>query len=113
MKRLATWWFFLIFAIAFCGANFPQEVLGASNTKKASLAYSYYMMGLLFDFEGQAQEALKEYLKAAKLEPDNSEIHLRIGAAYTKLNKIPEPIEEFKLATELNPDNLESHFLLA
>lgn len=80
--------------------------------KKASLALSHYIMGVVYDDLGDADKAIKEYNKALKIDKESSVIHLNVAATYIKKNDIPKAIEELKIASALAPDAIEPQAIL-
>lgn len=74
---------------------------------------SHYTMGLVNDWNGFTEDAIKEYEQAAKYDSKSYIIHLRLGADYARVGKLTEAIAELKLASEVDPQDLQTHYLLA
>ena len=58
---------------------------GAPGQKARSSALSHYMMGNIYDNQNLIKEAIEEYKKALRYDPDAFLIHLHLGADYVKL----------------------------
>jgi len=71
-----------------------------------------YTMGVLYDLEGKTDEAVAEYEKSANLE-NTAAVHLRLGADYARLGKLPEAIEALNRVLETDPENIQARYVLA
>lgn len=82
---------------------------------KVSTAKSlaHYMMGQVYDFLGLTKRAALEYQQAAQYDGSVYLIHLRLGAAFARLNMLDEAEQELKFVGELKEDELQSRYLLA
>ncbi len=93
---------------------FCVSPLGATNEREnLSRGLSHYIMGLLYDFDGDAEKAVEQYREAAKHDYTSYAVHLRIGADYARLGKLDEAVHALNLAAQFNPEDLQSHYLLA
>jgi tetratricopeptide (TPR) repeat protein len=52
---------------------------------------------------GRTQAASEHLLKAAKLAPDNTDVHLNLALAYEKLDQQTSAIEQFRIVNTLRP----------
>jgi tetratricopeptide (TPR) repeat protein len=71
-----------------------------------------YFLGLAFEHAAKPSEALQAFASAAKLNPDNAEIHISIGKAQLARAHTADAIAEFQLALKLSPGNLQAARLL-
>ena len=60
-----------------------------------------YGMGIGYASLGRYREAIEEFIKALKTEPDNPEIYVNLGLAYYKVDRYRESIDAYKKALEL------------
>jgi tetratricopeptide (TPR) repeat protein len=96
--------FFFFYAASEAAALPDQE------EKAKSLAY--YTMGVVYDMQGSYEKALGEFEKSAQFD-DNYAVHLRMGADYARLERLPEAVEELKIALKYDPANIQARYLLA
>ena len=78
-----------------------------------SKALAHYIMGQVYDLNGEASRAVVEYKTASEFDDTNYWIHLRLGLAYARLNMLSETLGELTLAQQYNPEDLQSHYWLA
>ena len=83
-----------------------------SVTKIIGPAYSSYLKGLLSDRYGDTQRALKEYIKAGKLDSDSNSLKLRIAVQHIKLNDFDKAVELLDKITDEEPISLDAYLLL-
>ena len=76
-----------------------------------SKALAHYAMGVLFDNQNRVADAIEEYKKALKLDPDAIVIHVRLGSDYLLIGKTEEAINEFAKIESIDPDNAEINYL--
>jgi tetratricopeptide (TPR) repeat protein len=76
-------------------------------------AIAHYSLGFRFDLLGLTNRAVLEYEKAAQFDGTASIIHLRLGAAYARLNMLTEAQHELTIAAEFDPDDVQARYLLA
>ena len=62
-------------------------------------------MALIYDLESEFEEAIVEFDKAIKLNPNDPRYHNGKGIALDHLEKYQEAIGEFDKAIELDPNN--------
>jgi tetratricopeptide (TPR) repeat protein len=70
-------------------------------------ANSYDLYAYFLESEGRYGEALENYKKAYRLDPDNSGIAFRLGNTYFELGRYREAVEFFKKAKETFSDDIE------
>ena len=78
-----------------------------------SKALAHYIMGQVFDLNGQSSQAVEEYKAAADFDEANYWVHLRLGLSYARMNKLADTLREFQSAQQYNPDDMQSHYWLA
>ena len=100
--------FFLFFLILLI--SFPLYLYSLDEISSAQVAR--YLRGLLYIQDGRYQEALQEFEKLKRLDPNSSHIHLKIGFLLLKLGRTSEAETAFKRAKELDPDNLDASVAL-
>ena len=102
---------FLIFI--FQGSGLALSFNSNDNiTRKISPAYSSYLKGLLSDRYGDSKRALKEYIKARKIDEESMSLKLRLAVQHIKLNNNNRAI---RLLDELKDDksvSLDAYLLL-
>lgn len=76
-------------------------------------AIKHYAIGFRYDLLGLTNQAALEYEKAARFDGTSSIIHLRLGAAYARLNMLTEAEQELVLAAEFEPNDIQARYLLA
>ena len=74
----------------------------------------YYLLGLVVNFAGRCEEAIKIYEKGLRLSPIATADYLLVmGIAYNDCGRYEESISLLKNAIHLEPDSMWSHFWLA
>ena len=63
--------------------------------------------------QGKNQEAIRAYLQALQLKPNDAEIHNKLGDAYYYLGRLREAIESYTEAARLRPGWAETFYNLA
>jgi Tfp pilus assembly protein PilF len=81
--------------------------------RQTSAALTRYIMGGIYEKQGDIDLAIQEYKKALKSDEKNPVIHLSLGATYIKKKDIPQAIEEINRAVALEPEAVEPHAILA
>jgi len=71
-----------------------------------------YTMGVVYDLKGFTDEAIESYEKSAQYN-DNYAAHLRLGADYARLGKLPEATAELQTVLQQDPNNVQARYLLA
>jgi tetratricopeptide (TPR) repeat protein len=66
------------------------------------LALGHLDLGIVLDQNGHKQDALREMKEAARLDPDNVNVHWRLGRLYRSMGKIDEAKAEFGKASSIN-----------
>jgi tetratricopeptide (TPR) repeat protein len=70
-------------------------------------------LGIVYDTAGRFGEAIAEYSKALKLNPDYIEAHNNLAVIYNRMDRNDEAIEELQEVLRLNPGYTEGHSNLA
>ena len=102
---------FLIFIFQGSVLAFSSD-LKDNIARKISPAYSSYLKGLLSDRYGDSKRALKEYIRARKIDKESTSLKLRLAVQYIKLDNNDKAI---KLLDELKQDkgvSLDAYLLL-
>ncbi len=71
-------------------------------------AKAAYQLGVAFLAEGRPAPALREFTKAARLTPDDPEVHNALGLAYWARQEVGQAERGFRRAVELKPDYSEA-----
>ena len=66
-------------------------------------------MGIALKEQGRIEEAIKAYIKAISLKPDDAEIYNNMGIVLAELDKLEEAIEVYNKALLLKPDFAEAY----
>lgn len=112
--RKNLWQFLKIAVIGFVLFYFnPGESFAASKIQKTSLGTAHYTMGLIYDWQDNAEKAIEEYKQALKFDFTSAAFHRRLGIDYARTGKFDQAIAEFKSASKFDIDDLESRYLLA
>jgi len=77
----------------------------ATNLKKQAESDTHYTLGISYLRERDATKALKEFLLAEKLDPNNKEVHAALGQAFQLKKAFPQAEEHYLKALELGPDD--------
>jgi Flp pilus assembly protein TadD len=59
-------------------------------------------MGIVYTKDGRNEDAMRELTEAAKLMPDEVNVHWRLGRLYRTMGKKEEAKAEFDIASKLN-----------
>jgi len=74
--------------------------------------FIHYNLGVTLDKKGRIDEAIKHYLVAVRIKPDNEEAHYNLGNALDKKGRIDEAIKHYLVALGIKPDNEKTHYNL-
>jgi Flp pilus assembly protein TadD len=66
-------------------------------------------LGLAYDNQGRANEAIGEYKEALRLKPDYAKAHNNLGLAYYDMGRMDEAMVEYKKAISLRPGYANAH----
>jgi Tfp pilus assembly protein PilF len=69
-------------------------------------------LGFAFYIKGQMDQALTQFQKAARLEPDAAEAYDHLGITHYGKGQLDEAIRQFGEALHLNPDYADAHYNL-
>lgn len=81
--------------------------------KRGATAITHYILGVMYEDLGDVDQAIEEYKKVSKADPESSLIPLNLASSYIKKNDIPKAIEELNHAVKLDPGAVEPHAILA
>ncbi len=101
MKRTARL-FVLGILLAFC-------ISCAGDEQAKQKANVHFGLGYNQLRQGNATTALREFLEAEKLNPQDPEIQYGLGMAYNAKGRYPVALEHYRKALELNPKYTEVH----
>ncbi len=115
MKKFTSIFLVIIFLILGCleysSLSYAKSNEGQSSNN--SNIYAHYMMGIIYDRQGEFQKAIEEYKQALEYATDKVPIYIKIGRNYLKLNKTDEAKSYINKAIKLSPEDIETHSLLA
>ena len=80
-------------------------VVGCSPVVKSGNADAHYKLGISYMGTGDPTTALREFLQAEEIEPDDADLQAALGEAYLAKKLYAEAERHFKLALELDPGN--------
>lgn len=81
--------------------------------KREAFALSHYIMGAMYDSQGDSEAAIKEYKHALRADYKNTAIHLNLALSYIKSSQIQKAIDQLDIASKLDPEAVEPHAILA
>ena len=115
MKKLTSTFLVIIFLILGCleHSSLSYAKSNEAQSSNNSNTYAHYMMGIIYDRQGELQKAIEEYKQALEYATDKALIYIKIGRNYLKLNKIDEAKSYINKAIKLRPEDIETHSLLA
>lgn len=76
---------------------------------RADKALEHNKLGVIYFKKGLYNEAIIEYKKSIKLDPNNADSHYNLGYAYHAIGKQNLAAQEFEEALRLNPADAEGH----
>ena len=79
---------------------------------KYNYAVAPFNLGNAYLKLGKHQEAIAEYKKVLRANPELPQLHLNMGISYIELGKYQEAVAELKEAIRLKPDYAEAHYNL-
>ncbi|MCM8791195.1 MAG: tetratricopeptide repeat protein [Candidatus Omnitrophica bacterium] len=95
----------------------PAERRGLAQTKRSTTplakSIAHYTMGIIYDNELRAEDAIKQYEAAIKIEPDVSYLHTRLAVDYFLTKDVEKALEELTKAKFLDPADPKPRFLAA
>ncbi len=83
-----------------------------SCANKEQQAQKHYKRGFKFHNQGSLDQAVDEYQKALKLNPNFVEVHMNLGAIYVDRKDYDKATQQFKKVVELNHYNTKAHYNL-
>ncbi len=69
--------------------------------------FPYNLKGIILRMQDKSEEAIGEYEKAVRLEPDNAGLYYNLGVAYFKSGREKESQDYFRKAKDLDPGSKE------
>ena len=92
--------------------NEQQRYLARHNPEpqESQEAAYYYKRGISYFHKGLDKEALREFLLAERLEPQNPSVHMYLGKAYLSQGLYLMAVEELNTALELNPGKAYAYY---
>ena len=78
-----------------------------NNPTDENKAAAFIMDGFIFSIQGNHKQALKRYILAEKIKPDNTIAYYMSADAYRWLNQPEKAIEKYKICLKLNSKNIE------
>jgi len=58
---------------------------------------------------GKIPEAIQQYQRALRINPDYAEAHKKLGVALVRLGRLPEAITQYEQTLRISPDDAEAH----
>ncbi|MEQ1353581.1 MAG: tetratricopeptide repeat protein, partial [Candidatus Acidiferrum sp.] len=89
-----------------------NEIASAEMKLGRNFLFSYFR-GLALDRAGRAQEALRAFQEAVKLNPGSAEAHAGVGKMQLNLGHLPQAITELEETLRLSPENEQAKRLLS
>jgi len=80
-----------------------QVIYSTGDVKEEDSSGRYYNKGVLFERDGQFQEAMWNYKKAIELDPKNAGAHNGLGNLYLRIRELDKAKKEFQLVLMLDP----------
>ncbi len=90
----------------------PAAAAPATELQGQGGAYFEFLRGRLLEGLGRVNEALEAYERAAKLDPQSSQIRAEVAALYARQNRPSDAVTAAKAALKLDPDDSEAHWVL-
>jgi tetratricopeptide (TPR) repeat protein len=89
------------------------RLAGAAIAADPGAAEPHYVMGRLWDLQGNLPEAEHSYRKAIELQPDHARAYNNLGCVYRFQTRFAEAVTCFRRAIEIAPDQPEANQNLA
>ncbi len=67
----------------------------------------------LHEVQGETEEAIREYGRAAELKPDLQNVHFAAGSLYWAQNRFNEALVELEAELKISPNHAEAHYEIA
>ncbi|MFH1360016.1 MAG: tetratricopeptide repeat protein [Candidatus Omnitrophota bacterium] len=109
----ARWTLIWIIGLTFLICLSSQETFAASQEKPTAQSITHYLMGLVFDWYDLTTEAISEYEKALRFDPDSFAINLKLGANYARVGQFDNAVKTLGHAQDINPKSFQTYYLLA
>mgnify|MGYP001576277233 CR=1 FL=1 len=99
-----------VVTVLFCLGSSAAVALSDQESQVKGLAF--YTMGVIADLQGQAEDAI-DYYKTSLEYQDVMPVHLRLGADYARLGRLPEAVTELQRVIREDPAHVQARYLLA
>jgi tetratricopeptide (TPR) repeat protein len=80
--------------------------------KAPQKARSHYNLGIALSERGQADEAIKHYKEALRINPGYASVHTNLGIELYRQGKVDEALDHYSEALKINPDFENAHIQL-
>ncbi len=70
---------------------------------------AYHAFGFQLQRAGRDADAIEQFQKALKLQPDHASAHLNMGLSLKRLGRLPEAIAEYRKAIAITPESALAH----
>ncbi len=94
------------------GNNATDKQSRTTNTGNLAEAYALFLRARDTENDGDADEALKLYQQAAKLDPSSGDIPAAIAGLYARQNRLREALAAAEIALKIDPGTVEAHWVL-
>ena len=75
-------------------------------------AEAHYNLGVILDQQGKLQEAIGQYERALRLDPDFADAHNNLGAALINQGRLQEAMAHYEQALRIRSDFADAHYSL-
>lgn len=90
-----------------------EEEAEDTNSVQKTKASFLLSTGIEYADEGEFEEAVRAYLRALEVNPDDEQTLMRLGSVYVQMKKFREAVDAFEKLLDLNPENPLAHNNLA
>ncbi len=110
----------IVVSLGWAGLTYSQTqiwkddltLFGDMIQKYPELSLAYNNRGKYLYQAGKKEEAIKDFIKSAELDPDNESAQNNVGFILMESNRIPEALTYFKKAVEIHPEFADGFFNL-
>ena len=86
-------------------AEAKNGLASLAQDKQTSSTAIYLDLGLKLQSSGKYDDAIKEYIKALQISPNDSKIHYNIGTAFQAKNNLDHAEKAYRKALDVDPNN--------
>jgi tetratricopeptide (TPR) repeat protein len=90
----------------------PSAAAAVAEVPDRSAAYYEFLRGRRLEGEGEVEQAVEAYRRAARLDPVSAEIQAELAALYARQNRAEDAIAAAEAALRADPENAEAHWVL-